>query len=72
MDRSERWGNKATQREERERYEQRPQHARVSLRVLQCVDCLRVLSTNHSHALGNRCVGCWEALRWMEGVEVYG
>lgn len=70
MDRFQRWGNKAEQRQA-ERYPKRPQHARVPLRVLQCSDCLRVLPVAHPAHLGNRCGGCWEALLATEVVEVY-
>jgi hypothetical protein len=71
MDRTQRWGNKAEQRLARALYEKRPQHARVSLRVLRCADCLGVLPQTHPHELGNRCGKCWNALVVVEGVEVY-
>jgi hypothetical protein len=70
MDRYQRWGNRAEQRQAREQYEKRPQHARVPLRVLQCVDCLQVLPVTHPHEMGSRCGWCWKALL-AEGVEVY-
>lgn len=74
MDRTERWGNKAEQRQERERYRKPPQHAHVSLRVLRCADCWQALPASHPDELGDRCGGCWEellAVVELEGVEVY-
>ena len=71
MDRYQRWGNPVEQRQERERYEKRPQHARVPLRVLRCADCLQDLPAMHPAELGDRCGWCWEALMVAEGVEVY-
>jgi hypothetical protein len=72
MDRYQRWGSQAEQRQGQERYPKRPQHARVSLRVLQCADCLRVLPVMHPAHLGDRCGGCWaELMAALEGVEVY-
>jgi hypothetical protein len=68
MDRYQRWGNKVEQCQERAVYAKRPQHARVPLRVLQCVDCLQVLPAMHPHELGSRCGECSQAL---ERVEVY-
>ena len=70
MDRNQRWGNKAEQRLARVLQKKRPQHVRVSLHVLRCVDCSRVLASMHPHELGVRCVGCWEA-GGAERVEVY-
>ncbi len=73
MDRTQRWGNKAEQREARERYQRPPRHAHVSLRVLQCADCLQELPPSHPAELGNRCGWCWEALCVVdEGVSYAG
>lgn len=72
MNRYQRWGNKVEQRQERERYQRPPQHARVPLGVLQCVDCLRLLPVTHPAYLEERCGWCWNALHVAEGVEVYG
>ena len=59
MDRYQRWGNQAQQRQEAGRYDKRPEHARVPLRVLQCADCLQVLPVAHPAHLGDRCGWCW-------------
>jgi hypothetical protein len=71
MDRIQRWGNKAEQREARERYQRPPRHAHIPLRVLRCADCQRVLSSTHPAELGDRCGWCWEALMLAEEVGVY-
>ncbi len=71
MDRNQRWGNKAQQRQERTLAKKRPQHARVSLRVLQCIDCESVLSAAHPHGLLNRCRSCWQALQMGEEAGAY-
>jgi hypothetical protein len=71
MDRYQRWGNLAEQRQEAERYQKRPQHARVPLRVLRCADCLRELPGMHPAHLGDRCGWCWNALLVAEEGEVY-
>lgn len=71
MNRYQRWGNQAEQRQAQERYQKRPQHARVPLRVLHCVDCLQALPVMHPAHLGARCGQCWGALLVAEGMEVY-
>ncbi len=43
-------------------------HARVSLCMIQCVDCQRELQMTHLVVrFGQRCRSCWQAL--MDGVE---
>lgn len=71
MDRYQRWGCKAEQRQEQERYQKRPQHARVPLRVLRCADCRQALPVMHPAYLGDRCGRCWNALMMGAEVEVY-
>lgn len=74
MDRYQRWGKKAEQRQEQKRYEKHPQHARVPLRIVHCVDCLRQLAATHPAHLEGRCGSCWKAVAGLveyEGVEGY-